>query len=81
MIKNAPQIQHLIDTDLDPKTGRATYHYNYLLYTFDQPGGQVTARAYLDTPKEVTILKAPPGTNLDPVLDYLGARYKKIKRR
>ena len=74
------KIEHLIDTDLDPKTGRASYHYNYLIYTFDTPAGPITARSYLDTPKEVTLLKAPSGADISPIIDYLKARYLKVKR-
>ena len=75
------KIEHLVDTDLDPKTGKCSYHYNYLLYTFDHPLGPIRARSYLDTPKEVTILKSPSEANLDQILDYLHARYRKLKRR
>ena len=80
MPTSPPTIEHLIDTDLDPKTGRCSYHYNYLLYTFETPNGQITARSYLDTPKEVTLLKTPADANITPALDYLKARYLKVKR-
>ncbi len=38
------RIDHLVDTDLDVRTGEVSYHYNYLLYTFEHHLGVVTAR-------------------------------------
>lgn len=78
------KIEHLVDAEIDPRTGLFLYHYNYLVYTFAHPLGLVTARSYLDTPREVSILKAPSvedfGRELDGIIRYLRARYSKLNK-
>ena len=57
MTRRAPvTIEHRVDTDFDPATGACSYHYNYLVYRFAHPLGRVTARSYLETPGEVSLL-------------------------
>ena len=78
------KIEHLVDTDLDPKTGECSYFYNYLLYTFDYAGAEITARCYLHNVSEVFILKCPTGVDvereLDGILVYLRLRYSSVRR-
>jgi len=76
-------IEHLVDTDWNPATGECSYHYNFFLYTFQHSDGIVTARSYLDTLSEVSILKCPMDCELEeklePILNYLKRRYKTVK--
>lgn len=78
------RIDHLVDTDLDVRTGEVSYHYNYLLYTFEHHLGVVTARSYLDDPEEISILKAPSvgdvESELAGIIRYLRTRYTRLKR-
>lgn len=78
------KIEHLVDTDLDPKTGECSYFYNYLLYTFDYAGAQITARSYLHDVSEVSILQCPTlidiERELDGILVYLRLRYPSVRR-
>ncbi|WP_166416733.1 hypothetical protein [Cochlodiniinecator piscidefendens] len=78
------KIEHLIDTDLDPKTGECSYFYNYLLYTFEYAGTQITARSYLEDVSEVSVLQCPTGIDiereLNGILIYLRLRYPSVRR-
>ncbi len=78
------KIEHLVDTDLDPKTGECSYYYNYLLYTFEHQGAPVTARSYLDETSEVSILQCPSGIDIEyelsGILTYLRLRYSSVSR-
>lgn len=78
------KVEHLVDTDLDPKTGKCSYFYNYLLYTFEHKGAQITARSYVDDASEVSILQCPTDiendSELSGILDYLRLRYPTVKR-
>jgi hypothetical protein len=75
------RIEHQVDTDLLPGQKKCSYHYNFLLYTFELPGGEAVARAYLDTPNEVSLLRADiDGEELEAVIEYLKWRYKKVLR-
>lgn len=78
------KVEHLVDTDLDPKTGKCSYFYNYLLYTFEHPGTQVTARTYMDDAAEVSILQCPEDIDIESelggILAYLRLRYSTVKR-
>jgi len=77
------KIEHIVDTDFDPRTGEFSFFYNYLLYTFDHPAGTVTARSYLDTASEVSLLRRPETTGSDRefagILAYLRRRYPTVK--
>ena len=77
------KLEHLIDADIDPKTGECSYFYNYLLYTFEHAGTKITARGYLDDISEVSILNCPPGidmaSELSGILAYLRLRYSSVK--
>lgn len=77
------KIEHFVDTDRDPTTNEYSYFYNYLLYTFEHSNGVVTARSYLDTPSEVSILKCPIENDLEEkltgILTYLKLRYLTVK--
>ena len=53
------KIEHLVDTDLDPKSGECSYFYNYLLYTFKHMDTLITARSYMDDVSEVSFLQCP----------------------
>ena len=78
------KVEHLIDTDLDPKTGECSFFYNYLLYTFEHADTPITARSYVDDISEVSILQCPTGIDIESelsgILTYLRLRYKSIKR-
>lgn len=78
------KVEHLVDTDCDPKTGECSYFYNYLLYTFEHTGTQITARSYLDDASEVSILQCPTEIDIESelggILAYLRLRYPKVKR-
>lgn len=75
---------HLVDTDLDPKTGECSLFYNYLLYTFEHSGTEITARSYMDDASEVSILQCPTDIDIESelggILAYLRLRYPSIKR-
>jgi len=78
------KVEHLVDTDLDPKTGECSYFYNYLLYTFEHTGKQITARSYMDDASEVSILQCPADIDIESelsgILAYLRLRYPTVKR-
>lgn len=78
------KVEHLVDTDLHPKTGEYNYFYNYLLYTFEHKGTQITARSYLDNSFEVSILQCPSDIDIESeiggILTYLRLRYPSVKR-
>lgn len=78
------KVEHLVDTDFDPKTGECSYFYNYLLYTFEHAGTQITARSYIDDASEVSILQCPTDVDIENelsgILAYLRLRYSSIKR-
>ena len=78
------KVEHLVDTDLDPKTGECSYFYNYLLYTFEHNGTQVTARSYVGDASKVSILQCPndieDDSELGGILAYLRLRYPTVKR-
>ena len=78
------KIEHLVDTDLDPKTGECSHYYNYLLYTFEYQGAPVTARSYLDDTSEVSILQCPSDIDIEcelsGILTYLRLRYASVSR-
>lgn len=78
------KVEHLVDTDLDPKTGECSYFYNYFIYTFEHAGAQITARSYADDISEVSILQCPAGIDIESelsgILAYLRLRYQSVKR-
>ena len=78
------KIEHLVDTDFDPKTGECEYYYNHLVYTFEHEGTQITARSYLDNIREVSILQCPNDIDIEKelsgILAYLRMRYETIKQ-
>lgn len=78
------KVEHLVDTDLDLRTGECSYFYNYLLYTFEHTGTQITARSYMEDVSEVSILQCPTDIDLESelsgILAYLRLRYPSIKR-
>lgn len=78
------KVEHLVDTDLDPTTGKCSYFNNYLLYTFDHSGAQITARSYMDDTSEVSILQCPTDIDIESelggILAYLRLRYPSVKR-
>lgn len=67
-----PAIVHLRDVITDD-AGQVEQDYNYLVYDF---GGDMIARAYLDTPHRVSVLRQEPVP--EPVLAYLRARFDSI---
>ncbi len=78
------KVEHLVDTDLDPKTGECSHFYNYLLYTFEHTGTLITARSYVDNVSEVSILQSPADIDIESelsgILAYLRLRYPTVKR-
>lgn len=78
------KVEHLVDTDLDPKTGECSYFYNYLLYTFEHAGTLITARSYIDEVSEVSILQCPTDIDIESelsgILTYLRLRFSTVKR-
>ena len=78
------KVEHLVDTDFDPKTGECSYFYNYLLYTFEHTDTQITARSYMDDISEVSILQCPTDIDIESelsgILAYLRLRYPLVKR-
>ena len=77
------KVEHLVDTDLNPKTGESSYYYNYLLYTFEYADTQVTARSYVDNISIVSILKCPTDIDIESelsgILAYLRLRYTSVE--
>jgi len=69
-----PIILHLRDVIRD-EDGQMEQDYNYLVYDF---GGDMIARAYLDTFDKVSILR--PGPVPEAVLAYLRARFDVINQ-
>lgn len=78
------KVEHLVDTDLDPKTGECSYFYNYFLYTCEHTGTQITARSYIDDASEVSIMQCPTDIDIESeisgILAYLRLRYPTVKR-
>ena len=78
------KVEHLVDTDLDPRSGECSYFYNYLQYTFEHTGTQITARIYMDDASEVSILQCPDDIDIENelsgILAYLRLRYPTVKR-
>jgi hypothetical protein len=68
-----PTIEHIRELIRDDEGG-IEQTYNHLIYRFEESG--IIARAYLDDPDTVSILKAGPVP--DPVLDYLKDRFWRI---
>lgn len=78
------RIEHRVDMDIDEASGEVLYYYNYLVYTFAHPAGNVLARSYLDDAGTVAIY-LPDGVtehdaNVRPVVAYLKRRYGRITR-
>lgn len=78
------KVDHLVDTDLDPSSGECSYFYNYLQYTFECMGTQITARSYMDDASIVSILQCPDDIDIEKelsgILAYLRLRYPTVKR-
>lgn len=68
-----PTIEHRRDVIRDD-SGQVEQDYNYLVYRFVLEG--VAARAYLDTPGLVSVMR--PGAVPEAVLVYLQARFDRI---
>lgn len=77
------RIEHCVDEAWDPKAGELEYYYNYLVYSFEHPLGEVRARSYLDTPHTVSIFM-PTVDDIERdfagILRYFRTRYTTLKR-
>lgn len=77
-------IEHFVDEDIDPESGLTHFYYNYLIYTFAHPQGEVFARSYLDEIQKVALYLPKGVSEKDPivarVIAYLARRYDSIQR-
>jgi hypothetical protein len=78
------QIEHKVDEGHDAATGEQLYGYNYLVYTFEHPAGDILARSYLDDAQSVALYFPEHVTEHDAeaklIVAYLTRRYASIKR-
>ncbi|KAB2848838.1 MAG: hypothetical protein F9K44_09720 [Hyphomicrobiaceae bacterium] len=76
-------IEHDCDQAFDEE-GLLEYEYNHLVYTFEIAGQTISARSYLDSIREVSLIGLPEGLDLSCegmqlIMHYLSRRYQVIR--